>query len=131
MYCRVGKSANSTRIAMAKIKELGTPHDKRPNSRTWTRCLPEDSALSDSTCANLAKTAIADSRSDWHNECNMFECEYKPQLPEEWSDDVWIIDQCGSINKRSEYLDQMMHYTSDRDVALYGVGSYIEGGCVT
>ena len=109
---------------MAKIKELGIPQDQWSRSITWTRCLSAYSALSDVTCANLAEAAIADSRSDWHNECNMFECEYKPQLPEEWSDDTWIVDQCGRSDKRSEYLEQMMHYTSDQDVALYGDGSY-------
>ena len=95
MYCRVGKYANTIRMAMAKIKELGIPQNKYSKSRTWTRCLPEDNAFSDSTCANLVKTAIAESRSDWHSECNMFECEYKPQLPEEWSDDAWTVDQGG------------------------------------
>ena len=78
---------------MAMIKQLGIPEDQWSRSRTWTRCLPADTALSDITCANLAKAALVDSRSDWHNECNMFECEYKPQLPEEWTDDAWIVDQ--------------------------------------
>ena len=61
----------------------------------------------------------------------MFECEYKTQLLEEWNDDAWTVDQGGRTDKRIEYLDQMLHYTSERDVALYGDGSYIEGGCVT
>ena len=107
MYCRVNKNANSIRIAMAKIKQ-----EKCFKSLTLTQFFQEDSALRDVTCANLAKAAVADSRSDWHNECNIFECEYKPQLPEEWGDDAWIVDQCGRIGKRSEYLEQMTHYTT-------------------
>ena len=63
MYCRVGKYANTIRLAIIKINELGIPQDKWPKIKTWTKCLTEDSALSDSTCANLAKTAIAESTS--------------------------------------------------------------------
>ena len=70
------------RLAIAKMKELKVPQDPWTRSATWKRCLPLDSALSDVTCASLAKAALVDSRSDWRNERNMFEREYKPQLPE-------------------------------------------------
>ena len=64
MYCRVGKYANTIRMAIVKIKELGIPQDKWPKIKTWTKCLPADNALSDSTFANLTKKAIAESRRD-------------------------------------------------------------------
>ena len=58
MYCRVCKYANTIRMAMVKITELGIPQDKWSKIRTWTKCLPGDNALSDSTCANLDKQPL-------------------------------------------------------------------------
>ena len=126
--CRVGRLANSFRLAVARLRDAAVPPGAWGAPDVWVPALVGLALLSPAECAAAARGAGEASSRDWQVECSIFCVRHRPLLPEDWGQEAWLDPWGPSADRRSRHLDSVAPDPGPgEDIALYGDGGFVPG----
>ena len=125
-YCRVGRTANAVRLALAAGAGRPAGPGMRARVRRWAATLPPGSPLTAPVCASIYEEVLAQSDADWRAECGMSARPYTADIPEDWPMTTWRRPADTTADLRGQYLDARRPFPGNPEGALYSDGGLTE-----
>ena len=124
-YCRVGPLACLVRWVLVHLEAEDIPLEDWGKEATWATYLPANELIDPRTAATGCRNALSRRRSDWRAECNLFQRQSLPYIPEDWSESAWEDPDALEADRRSASLDGRAAVPFRHlDYALYGDGGH-------